>query len=205
MLRRVDNLDIRASFLYYPHAIRLLFPERPMNSCRARPVEVIAADLHKVNSTCCLLTEDTPEPARAKCPASDTLAWKVQRRTVEHLVGPDKKSLVADVQYYYCTDPNCDIVYFANQDALPITKADLTVKVFSKEKNDDVNVCYCFGWSRGRIREEIEKTGTSTAALTIARNMQAGKCACDTMNPKGECCIGDVHGVVKELLVEKRG
>lgn len=171
-----------------------------MNSCCALPVEVIAADQHKINDECCLVTEKTPAPARAECPISKTSSRKVQRRTLEHLLKPEKIAAIRNVQYYYCTAPDCNVVYFSNEDVPRFTVEDISVKALSKDNGDDVNVCYCFNWTRGRIKEEIAQTGRSTASLQIAQEVKAGTCACDIKNPKGECCLGDVNAVVKEVM-----
>jgi hypothetical protein len=77
---------------------------------------------------------------------------------------------------------------------------DVAVKVFAKDQGDEVPVCYCFNWTRGRIKQQIGATGRSTAALEIAREIKAGHCACDLKNPKGECCLGEVNMFVKEMM-----
>ncbi len=85
---------------------------------------------------------------------------------------------------------------------------DVAVKVFAKDQGDDVPVCYCFDWTRGRIKQPIRETrkglppGQSTAAVEIAREIKAGNCACDLKNPKGECCLGDVNAFVKEAMTD---
>ncbi len=85
------------------------------------------------------------------------------------------------------------------------TVDDIAVKVFSKDKGDDVNVCYCFNWTRARIKEEITASKKSTASLQIAKEVKAGNCACDIKNPKGECCLGDVNAFVKESFKIQSG
>ncbi len=170
-----------------------------MNSCCALPVEVIAADQHKKGDECCLVTEKTPAPTKANCPISKTPSRKVQKRTLEHLLKPEKLAELRDVQYYNCTDPTCKVVYFSNENVSYFSVDDVKVKVYAKVKDDGVNVCYCFDWTRGRIKEQIETTGKSTAAVEIAREVKAGRCSCDLKNPKGECCLGDVNSYVKSL------
>ncbi len=171
-----------------------------MSSRCVLPVEVIAADQHKTGDDCCLVTEKKPAPARTECPISKTLSRKVQRRTLEHLLKADKVGSIRDVQYYYCLEPSCDVVYFSNENVPYFSVDDVKVKVFPKDKGDDVHVCYCFDWTRGRIKEQIAETGKSTAALEITREVKAGNCDCDIKNPKGECCMGDVNAVAKESL-----
>ncbi|MGH7602017.1 MAG: putative iron-sulfur cluster-binding metallochaperone [bacterium] len=170
-----------------------------MNSCCTQAVEVIAADQHHGES-CCLVEEKTPAPARAECPVSGTLSRKVQRRTLEHLLKPEKIDSIQKVQYYYCKEPACTVVYFSNEDMPFFTTDDVAVKVFVKNQGAEVPVCYCFDWTRARIKQQINETGQSTAALEIAREIKAGHCACDIKNPKGECCLGDVNFVVKETM-----
>ena len=171
-----------------------------MNSCCTLPIEIIAADQHKSDDTCCLVAEKTPAPAKAECPISNTSSRKVQRRTLEHLLKSEKVGLIQSVQYYYCTDPSCGVVYFSNENVPYFTVDDIKVKVFAKDKGDDVNVCYCFDWTRGRIKGQIAQTGKSTASLEIAKEVKAGNCTCDIKNPKGECCLGDVNLVVKQSM-----
>ena len=175
-----------------------------MNSCCAVPVEVIAADQHKSGDACCLVTEKTSAPARAECPISQTSSRKVQRRTLEHLLKPEKVESIQNVQYYFCTDPSCKVVYFSNESVPYFAVDDVTVQVFAKDKADDVNVCYCFEWTRGRIKEQIAQTGISSASLEIAKEVKAGNCACDIKNPKGECCLGDVNTFVKQVTSPAR-
>ncbi len=86
-----------------------------MNSCCTLPVEVIAEDKHKPDEQCCLVTDVTHAPARAECPVLKTSSRKVQRRTLEHLLKPEKVGSIQDIQYYYCADANCSVVYFSNQ------------------------------------------------------------------------------------------
>lgn len=172
-----------------------------MNSCCTQPLDVIAADKHHHEESCCLVTEKTLAPARTECPVSGTLSRKIQRRTLEHLLKPEKIGSLCHVQYYYCKEPTCNVVYFSNEDVPFFTTDDVAVKVFVKDQGDDVPVCYCFNWTRARIKQEIRETEKSTAAIEIAREIKAGNCACDIKNPKGECCLGDVNMFVKEAML----
>lgn len=174
-----------------------------MNNCCVQPIEVIAADKHKPDDQCCLVTENTPAPPRAECPISKTPSRRVQSRTLEHLLKPEKVAAIQSAQYYYCTDPNCKVVYFSNESVPFFAVDDVAVKVLSKDNGDSVNVCYCFNWTRARIKEELANTGTSTASMQIAKEVKAGNCACDIKNPKGECCLGDVNSVVKDVTSGK--
>ncbi|MCI0691975.1 (2Fe-2S)-binding protein [candidate division KSB1 bacterium] len=172
-----------------------------MNSCCTQPVEVIAADQHRSGESCCLVMEKTSAPARAECPVSGTLSRKVQSRTLEHLLKPEKLGARRDVQYYYCKEPACTVVYFSNEDVPFFTTEHVAVKIFVKDQGAEVPVCYCFDWIRARLKQQISETGKSTAASEIAREIKAGRCVCDIKNPKGECCLGDVNLFVKNAML----
>jgi hypothetical protein len=170
-----------------------------MNSCCTRSVETIASVKHRDNEECCLVTEKTDAPPTAACPVSGTSSRKVQRRTLKHLLKPERVGAMAIVQYYYCAEVNCNVVYFSSEAVPYFTIDDVRVKVFAKDKGEDVNVCYCFDWTRARIKKELVTTGTSTASLQIARGVRSGNCTCDVKNPKGECCLGNLNTFVKTI------
>jgi hypothetical protein len=171
-----------------------------MNSCCALPVDTIARNEHLANGECCLVADLAQIPAAARCPVSQTVGRKVQRRTLENLLKPYARALLESVQYYYCPDPNCPIVYFSNVDVRTFSVGELTVAVFDKDKSENTPVCYCFDWTRKKIKDQIAEAGKSTTAVEIAKKVKAAECACDIKNPKGRCCLGDVNAFVKESL-----
>ena len=171
-----------------------------MNSCCTLPVEKIASNEHLQDGECCLVTEKTDAPLKADCPVSKTPSSRVQLRTVRSLVRGERRWQLETVQYYFCADPKCPVVYFSNNPVPYFVVDDLEVKVFAKDPSEDVPVCYCFSWTRERIRKEILETGRSTAPVEIARQVKAQLCSCDVKNPKGRCCLGDVNAVVKTAM-----
>jgi hypothetical protein len=106
-------------------------------------------------------------------------------------------TLDAEQTYRLCTLSDCNVVYYGDQGAQFATE-DVKVPVFQKDLGQDVNACYCFGWTRAKITEEIRSTGKSTAASSIAGHIKAGRCGCEINNPQGSCCLGDVSATVKE-------
>jgi hypothetical protein len=68
----------------------------------------------------------------------------------------------------------------------------MVVRVGAKETADPIPVCYCFGFTRKDIEDEIVETGRSTVADRIKTEVNAGNCACEVRNPSGKCCLGGV-------------
>ena len=150
---------------------------------------------------CYIVTENIEAPVKAGCPVSGTLSKKVLHETLENLIVQDERHLISeDVQYYYCSEPDCPVVYFSNEEAPVFEKSDLSVKVYSKDNGEDVNACYCFDWTRERITDQIETTGSSTAFDEITEEVKAGRCECERKNPKGDCCLGDVARFTAEVM-----
>ncbi|MFY9341690.1 MAG: (2Fe-2S)-binding protein [Planctomycetota bacterium] len=134
---------------------------------------------------------------KAICPESKALGRPVKPVTVESLVNADLRATVGGRSWSYCADPSCDVVYFSD-DGAKLVKSDLTVRVGAKETTPPRLVCYCFGHTRESIRDDVLRTGTSSVVESVAARVQAGDCSCETKNPKGSCCLGDLRRAIEE-------
>jgi hypothetical protein len=106
-----------------------------------------------------------------------------------------------DSQYYFCAAPDCELVYFSLDARGPVfRREDLLVQVGAKETSGPIPICYCFGFTKQDIEDEIGETGHSTVADRIAAEVKAGNCACEVKNPSGKCCLGDVTRVARDCL-----
>src|SRR5258707_724631 len=110
-------------------------------------------------------------------------------------------ALVCCVARWFCAEPNCPIVYYGDKGAC-FTVDDLREPVAAKIKGDARPICYCFGFSEGDARKEIERTGQSTIPATVSGLIKAGVCACEVRNPAGVCCLGEVNQTVNRLSAE---
>lgn len=154
---------------------------------------------HKIECTTCHPAEPADTMRNAECPQSGTLSGRIRRITVEQMVKPEFVGSISDSQYYYCDDTDCPVVYFTPDGSGSFTKGDLQVAVYDKDPGQDVNVCYCFDWTRAHITDQIKTTGSSTAFDEISEELNAGNCECELKNPKGVCCLGDINKFVKEV------
>src|SRR5260370_26310439 len=143
-------------------------------------------------SDCCSMKSSSKAPAVAVCPMSGARYKRVGMLTVKSLVRELPLGM-PNTQYYFCEAQNCDVVYFALDWQAPVfRRADLLVRVGVKETAHPIPVCYCFGFTRGNIHEEISEKGRSTIAERITAEVKAGNCACEVKNPSGKCCLGRV-------------
>lgn len=148
-------------------------------------------------SDCCVPTEQRTTSGHP-CPVCGTSGRAVQVITVKSLLIPEAlATLEPDLPYWFCPDPRCDVVYF-NETGTYRTDQ-VKVAVFQKDAGEGVSVCYCFGWTRKRIRTELLETGRSTAVDTISGHLRAGRCGCEVNNPQGSCCLGNVRSVIQSF------
>ncbi|MGQ0612711.1 MAG: putative iron-sulfur cluster-binding metallochaperone [Planctomycetaceae bacterium] len=140
----------------------------------------------------------------ALCPVAGKPGRRVAGATLRTLVRGERLPEVEAGEWFYCDLPDCDVVYFA-ADGRTLKKDALKVRVGAKEESPPHTVCYCFGHTAESIREEIERTGQSTVAASITAKVKTGECSCETLNPKGSCCLGDINKTVKDAFAAVGG
>jgi hypothetical protein len=129
------------------------------------------------------------------CPRNGSHGKAVKITTLKSLLKPDALAqLNAKNHYYFCGSQDCEVVYFA-EDGQVFTTEQLKVPVFPKELSDGVPICYCFNWTRERIKQHQE--GKDVIAI-ISAHIQAQRCGCEFNNPQGRCCLADVKSVIAE-------
>lgn len=85
-----------------------------------------------------------------------------------------------------------------------ITKDMLTVRVGIKETEDPVPLCYCFGYDRKEIRNDIRLKDDTEVQRIITQRVKAGECRCEETNPSGGCCLGTVAKAIKHAQALKK-
>lgn len=108
-----------------------------------------------------------------RCPRCGGEGKPVSTKTVQALA----KAPGGD--YRLCPGAACDVVYFG---AATILKRDLSVRF--KETESPRPLCYCFGYTFENVDDAAERD--------IRAKIKAGLCSCETKNPTGRCCLGDV-------------
>ena len=142
-------------------------------------------------------SEDT-RPPRPPCPANGRSGRPVSTRTVKAVLTHGALARVSPVPHYFCADPACDVVYFDTAGGC-YRQSDVQIPVLHKQSPGQRLLCYCFGESEASIQHEIVSLGRSNAVGRIQGHIKAGRCACDTRNPTGTCCLRDVRDAVARL------
>ncbi|SRR5258707_11334108 len=155
-------------------------------------------------SDCCSMnTKSGTAPSVMVCPVNGACSKQVDVLTVKSLVRRLPLGML-NTQYYFCDASDCEVVYFALDAQAPrFRREDLAVRVGAKETADPIPICYCFGFTRQDIWDEIRRTGKSTVGQRITAEVRAGNCACEVKNPSGKCCLGDVARTARDTLGRK--
>jgi hypothetical protein len=149
-------------------------------------------------SDCCCAKSEPASSNTTECPVSGTKGVTVELQTVKAVLTNAALRRVTAAAHRFCADPECDIVYFAD-DGTTSSKTDIRVPVWQKEPAGARMVCYCFGENERDIRAEIAINGKSDALERVKAHIKARRCACELRNPRGTCCLGDVGAAVKRV------
>ena len=149
-----------------------------------------------MSDSCCVILPHTGD--NPTCPMNHQVTKPVGRQTVESLVKPEIRAQLTLQPYFFCDAPDCDTVYVSALGDHLITKDLLTVRVGIKETDDPIPLCYCFGYDRKDVRDDIRQKGVTDIQQIITDRMQAGECRCEVTNPSGGCCLGTVSKEIKQ-------
>jgi hypothetical protein len=134
---------------------------------------------------CCTASDcKATNPKKHRCPASGIECSEVSAKTIAHHIQKSWAWDNKDQRYFFCEDPNCDVVYFGEDESV-ILKSQLRTKVGLKEAGEDAPLCYCFGVSKADL---MSNPGIKNF---VATETKRGLCSCETSNPSGRCCLKD--------------
>lgn len=134
---------------------------------------------------CC--TTNNNIPPNAVCPRNGQHYPRIKTRTVLHQIcKPWQRKLTAR-SYYFCDDPDCDVVYFGD-DQQVILLSEIRQSVGQKSFAPDRPVCYCFDILMSDLQSEQEHDALKTF---VAKQTKQSTCDCEIRNPSGKCCLKD--------------
>lgn len=153
-----------------------------------------------MSDLCCTVPNLNPNVREAGlCPTCGQKGKPVGAVTINALVRPELKPEGGFPDGYYYPNPEDVTLYFFDSGLDAISKDDAKVRVGFKETEGPQLVCYCFEHTKDEIQEEFRAHGESRIEASIREKVTAGSCSCEFMNPKGNCCLGDVRATYKAL------
>ncbi len=147
---------------------------------------------------CCSGTKMTKEMPQNVCGQCGEVGRIVARQTVVHHVKSKKLAEIKSDEYKFCPSEKCPTVYYSVSGEVFIVD-DVRELVTSKSSGDNRPLCYCFGFTEGFVREEVERTGASSVPAQVTLFIKEKLCVCEIRNPAGACCLGEINRTVKSL------
>ena len=74
----------------------------------------------------------------------------------------------------------------------------VTVANHRQTDGHPIPLCYCFGYDRKAVRDDIQRLGKTDILKIITQRVKAGECICEMTNPSGGCCLGEVSRAIKQ-------
>ncbi len=134
---------------------------------------------------CCDNTQSCKDyPRSYQCPVNGKTYASVKLKTVLHHVQQPWQKNLPQQAYFFCTDPDCDVVYFGQDNTL-VHVNEVRTSLWQKHQQADDYICHCFG-----------VTSAQAAANTqikefVVEQTKNSNCSCETSNPSGKCCLQD--------------
>lgn len=126
-------------------------------------------------------------PAKAVCPINGQRYAQVNRRTVLHQVRQPWQRTLSAQQYYFCDDPNCEVVYFGDNQQV-FMQHDMRQTIGQKSITSDKPVCYCFDIRLVDLQTDNDQMRLKTF---VTEQTRSSACDCEIRNPSGKCCLRD--------------
>jgi hypothetical protein len=131
------------------------------------------------------------------CTATSAPGRRVSETTLTHLLREEVLPRAAGREWYFCPDPDCDVVYFT-ADGETLSREVLKVRVGLKESGPPRPICYCFGYDFEDVQREAAGSEESAIAAEITEKCRHGLDRCEETNPQGACCLGNVHRALQD-------
>ncbi|MBS4203680.1 putative iron-sulfur cluster-binding metallochaperone [Lederbergia citrea] len=148
---------------------------------------------------CCSNVNEIKTESDGICSLCENKGKKVQLITLKSLLKPSAlESLDAKENHYFCSTKDCNVVYFASNNKNYII-SDIKVPVHQKDDSIITPVCYCFNWTKEKIKVFVVNGLTPTPVDHIRKNIKENRCGCEVNNPQGSCCLGNITTYIKKL------
>ena len=136
-----------------------------------------------MSDCCCSSTNCNVIPLeKHTCPSNGKQYKTIPTRTVTHHVKRPWDFDTDGKVFYFCDDPECNVVYFTNVDSV-ITTSEMRTDVGIKSESPESMLCYCYGITQADFKEN------PSIKDFVIEQTKLGLCSCETSNPSGKCCL----------------
>lgn len=149
----------------------------------------------ETHESCCRI-----KTVACPCPVCGKTGRKVTAITLDQHVPKERRATFGE-DAAFCLNPACEVVY-CNRAGQVLRAGETILPVTLKDPGDDVYVCYCFGFTRGHLRNDLAASGKTDIPGQIRKGIKEGRCDCERKNPQGACCLGNVSAAISAIRAE---
>lgn len=128
-----------------------------------------------------------------KCPSCRQKGSKVENDTMIHHVKDISK--MGDGGYSYCSNPQCEVVYFRNEEIFTTRMINKEIG-FKYSASEMAAVCFCYNYPKSELYDD-----TLIDKINIRIDNYGNRC--DIRSPDGKCCIKEIKKMQKEKKEEE--
>ncbi len=140
-----------------------------------------------------------PDHEDGLCPHCRKPGQVVSAVTVAAMLSPESsRRLASTAGFRFCTTQDCAVAYFDPASGELVLQRDVRVPIFQKSTDPHRLVCYCFGHTARAVQAEIRAKALSSILDDIKSGCAQGLDACESNNPQGSCCLGNVQRLIRE-------
>ncbi len=133
------------------------------------------------------------------CPISGNKGLRLQQKTMANHVYPKYWPLISKGQFYYCSDEECPVYYFNNDNKIYFGRDDIHSVVMHKMPINTENrpLCYCKNVLEKQVLDEllVKQCCDTLEDIKEYTGANSGK-NCVITNPTGRCCGGKIKEVI---------
>jgi len=104
---------------------------------------------------------------------------------------PDNQG-IAEGDYAFCTNCDCDTGYFSALNMIPKT----LLRAF--HVNQHAMLCHCFDVSESDYRTALADGNAKVIKGFVVQQTKDKLCACESRNPSGHCCLASFKQMEKD-------
>ena len=145
----------------------------------------------------------TQEESTHLCPHCGKSGSNVEAITIKSQLKKESRNnmkLGLDA-FNFCTNPECDTVYYSNDSSETFSQSDVKSKVTIKNDDPKTPLCYCKKLLKENVIEMIQ-SNKPDIAKKVKAIISEGKSFCEKSNPKGTCCTEDITSFLKEYDID---
>jgi hypothetical protein len=133
-----------------------------------------------------------------RCPGCEDSGRSVSSETVHAMLGTTPTQSGDDpVSWHVCLSHTCRVAYYATERSISI---DEVLEIVPHKKGSaDPKICFCFEY---RISHLVRSVTGDTSMHPIVQEIRArcreGLGRCETKNPEGRCCLGNITELLRD-------